>query len=86
MVKRYLVVFALSALVLPGQETKEAAFDEVAFRKAVQDGRLEDPGDRAMFFALQHEEVAIPILVAGIKAKLNDPDANQLSWRLLIWL
>jgi len=43
MVKRYLVVFALSALVLPGQEAKEAAFDEVAFRKAVQDGRLEGP-------------------------------------------
>ena len=76
MAKKCVIVFAHSVLVLGGQEAKDTTFDEAAFRKAVQDAQLLDPKGRPTFFALKHEEVAVPILVAGIKAKLNDPDAD----------
>jgi hypothetical protein len=76
MVTKFLVVIALSAPVLAGQGAKDARFDETEFRKAVKDGLLPDAGDRPMFFALKHEEIAAPILVAEIKAKLDDPNAE----------
>ncbi len=77
MKKRNLIAFAFAAWSLAAaQESSEAPFDEAAFLKAVQDGLPSDPKGRAMFFAINHEEVAVPILVAEIESKMNDPDAD----------
>ena len=50
--------------------------DEIGFRSAVLNG-LPFPTGLAAGFALNHEEIAIPILVDAIKVKLTDAHAES---------
>lgn len=76
MLQRYLLALALSTACLTGQKPEGAPLNEEGFRKAVKAGLPPEPGDRAMWFALGHKEIAIPILVSEIKTKLDDSSAN----------
>jgi hypothetical protein len=84
MLKRYLAAVALAVGLAPAQ-VSEQAFDEAAFRRAVQDGLPLDRRERAMFFALRHEEIAAPILLAQVKSKMNDPGAEFLVRTMADW-
>jgi hypothetical protein len=75
MLAKSLLVLTFYPLAFAAQEKNEEVFNEAAFRKSVQEGLKPDPRDRALHFALDHGEVALPILVGQIKEKLNDPGA-----------
>jgi hypothetical protein len=66
---KFAIAFPLFALFLSAQQRQDASFDEASFRKAVQEGLQPDPEGRAMWFGLAHRDLAVPILVAEIKAK-----------------
>jgi hypothetical protein len=73
-----LVMVAVCATILAAQVTPEprantVPYGEAEFRKAVQDGLPVDPLDRAVRYVIGNEEIAIPILMAEIRTKLNDP-------------
>ena len=86
---KYLIVFALSALVLTGQQAKDAGFDETAFRKAVQDGLPPDPKGGAMFnsclsYAFRVPRATLKFKCSGLESCLSlEPDRKRLSSVLL---
>src|ERR1035438_10226315 len=71
MVKRCLIVLALSPLILAGQKTGDSVYDEAAFRKWVEAGLPPEPDGRSTWFALHHQDIAAPILVAAIQSEAN---------------
>jgi hypothetical protein len=77
MLTRYFIAVAFTVRLLAGQGSAVPPFDEAAFRKAVHEGLRYDPKTRATDFALKHEDIAVPILVAEIKSKINDPQAQN---------
>jgi len=83
--KNYLVAFAFAVRLISGREPSVAVFDKAAFRKAVEDGLPTDPRDLAVRYAVSHEEIAIPILVAAIKEKLNDRQAERFNLVAIDW-
>jgi len=82
-----LVLLALAAGPLAAQVAEAPLLDEAAFRKQVQDG-LPGPISAAVKqFARLKEEVAIPILVDAIKARLADTDPKnekEMHWFVLV--
>lgn len=85
MSKKHLIAVAFAVRLISGQEPTDAAFDEAAFRKAVNDGLPTDHGERTVRYILSHEDIAIPILVEAIKAKLNDKQSEQFVERAIDW-
>jgi hypothetical protein len=78
MPRGWLIVVAFAASLSGGQSPSAvpAPMDEAGFRKAVQDG-LPAPDNLAGLFALNHEDIAIPILVDAIKATVADNRAGN---------
>jgi hypothetical protein len=73
MLRSSVIVVAFAVRLFAGQAGPAipTPLDEAGFRKAVQDG-LPVPDNLAGLFALNHEEIAIPILVDAIKATQAD--------------
>jgi hypothetical protein len=87
MLERSFTLLVFAAGLLAGQASKsgQPPLDEAGFRKAVQDG-LPAPDNLAMIYALNHEEITTPILVAAIKEKLGEKrDKDEPQRKLFIW-
>lgn len=74
------IFIAVAVQVLTGQESTTMP-NEATFRKAVQDALPLDQMNSATLFVLNHDEIAVPILVAEIKAKWNDAGAADFVRR-----
>jgi hypothetical protein len=87
MLMRTLILYTAAAVCLIAQASKSnrPPSDEAGFRKAVLDG-LPSSTDRAAGFAHNHEEVAIPILMEAIKARIialqavDEKDPDRFLW------
>ena len=88
MLTRYFVLFAFAVSSLAGQAMKHPEPSEAECRSAVQRWsaglRSEETmtaDSRASVFAIAHEDIAIPILVNAIKAKLRDKQTLNDKWK-----
>jgi hypothetical protein len=77
--KRHVIPFVFAVRFLVGQGP-DPEYGETAFRLAIQSGQISDPRGNVEAFALSHEDIAVPILLAAIKSKLDDPTADNFIY------
>lgn len=85
MLIRFLATLILGVPILMSQDANfpaDAPQDpEVEFSSAVRDGLPPAEAHAASAFVLSHEEIAIPLLLRQVKAKLEDKDAEEFVTR-----